>query len=372
MNDASLKENLRRLRVPEPSEAARGRALHRALIALEQGDSLQDKPARKSLVWLWGGVAATLALLAVIQITKLNLFLNYRGENRNLVANEAKLRLLSDNKAVEINERMPLLVQKEEDGKRSPARSLVLGQLSSDAEFQNRLRQREVSNGVPKAALETMMAKGSLGALGGRVSNAGAGVAAPPLAINGPMNSYSGGTVILGGTVALANAPVSAVTKSDVAALTVVASPVPKSETAVVSLADAYVPQAITVETSAKVPPPDPIGALVTKLSADGLWQNGAFKPIQLPSSASPEEVLAQLNKQTNLYHGSKVTSYKIIESRQVKIIAAFQDKNFTAVLLKTNLGRKVVLLKYQGASVGWWSRVYAVPAPLSTPKVSY
>jgi hypothetical protein len=92
-----------------------------------------------------------------------------------------------------------------------------------------------------------------------------------------------------------------------------------------------------------------------------------------LPSSALPEEVIAQLNKETDLYQGNKVTSYSIIESRPVKL-----GSPFTAVLLETNFGKRIILLQFQGSSTGWWSRAYDVPvlpgSPIalpSTPKSS-
>jgi len=103
----------------------------------------------------------------------------------------------------------------------------------------------------------------------------------------------------------------------------------------------------------------DPIDRLVARLSSDGMWQNGLFKPVDLPQSASPEEVISQVDKLTGLYQGGKLTSYRIIETRQVQIISSITGGKFTAVLLDTNLGKKIVLLQYQGSKTGWWSRAY-------------
>jgi len=54
------------------------------------------------------------------------------------------------------------------------------------------------------------------------------------------------------------------------------------------------------------------IDRLVARLSSDGMWQNGLFKPVDLPQSASPEEVISQVDKQTGLYQGGKLMSYRI------------------------------------------------------------
>jgi hypothetical protein len=103
----------------------------------------------------------------------------------------------------------------------------------------------------------------------------------------------------------------------------------------------------------------DPIDRLVASLSSDGMWQNGLFKPVDLPPSATPAEVLFQVDKLTGLYQGGKLTSYQIIEVRQVQIGSNQTGGKFTAVLLDTNLGKKIVLLQNQGSKTGWWSRVY-------------
>jgi hypothetical protein len=55
MNDDDLRECLHRFRVPDASESARGRALHRALIAFQQGGSMQiEKP--RECAWIGAGV----------------------------------------------------------------------------------------------------------------------------------------------------------------------------------------------------------------------------------------------------------------------------------------------------------------------------
>lgn len=113
------------------------------------------------------------------------------------------------------------------------------------------------------------------------------------------------------------------------------------------------------VTASPPVAAADPIDQLVVRLSSNGMWQNGLFKPIDLPSSASPEEVIAQVDQKTGLYQNGKITSYQIVEIRQIQIHSSIRNQNYTAVILDTNLGRKITLLQYQGSTAGWWSRVY-------------
>ena len=102
----------------------------------------------------------------------------------------------------------------------------------------------------------------------------------------------------------------------------------------------------------------DPIDRLVADLlSSYGLWENGVFPILGLPETASTDEVVAKTFKMTGFDKG-QVTSYKVLKIRQVHIRGSLPDL-YTAVLVQTDFGEKIVLLKYVGASVGWWSRVY-------------
>jgi hypothetical protein len=46
------------------------------------------------------------------------------------------------------------------------------------------------------------------------------------------------------------------------------------------------------------------------------------------------------------------------LETRQVRIPGSLPDV-YTAVIVDTDLGKKIVLMKYEGAALGWWSRVF-------------
>jgi hypothetical protein len=91
---------------------------------------------------------------------------------------------------------------------------------------------------------------------------------------------------------------------------------------------------------------------MVNRLSASPFWSNGLSPKVDLPPTASVDDVIAGVFERTSLDRG-RVTSYVIVETRRVSIVGAFQE--FHAVLLDTNLGRQIALLQYQGPSVGWW-----------------
>jgi hypothetical protein len=103
---------------------------------------------------------------------------------------------------------------------------------------------------------------------------------------------------------------------------------------------------------------PDPIDRLVAECSAShGLWVNGQYPILDLPETASPEEVITRTFEKIGFDEGH-VTSYKIQTIRQVRIQGSLPD-SYTAALVETNFGEKVVLFRYGGARIGWESRVF-------------
>jgi hypothetical protein len=101
---------------------------------------------------------------------------------------------------------------------------------------------------------------------------------------------------------------------------------------------------------------PDPIDQLVSHLSSDGAWMNGFFPKIDLPPTASAEQVVMIVLEKDELNIG-RVTGHKILEVRPVH----FRGLTivYTAALVQTNVGKKIVFFAFQGPKVGWWSRVY-------------
>jgi hypothetical protein len=102
----------------------------------------------------------------------------------------------------------------------------------------------------------------------------------------------------------------------------------------------------------------DPITTLVEKISASrGLWLNGSYPILGLPASASADEVLARMFEMTSFAEG-RVKQYRILETRLVQISGS-PPNTCIAALVRTELGDKIVLLRYEGTPMGWWSRVY-------------
>ena len=109
---------------------------------------------------------------------------------------------------------------------------------------------------------------------------------------------------------------------------------------------------------------PDAIDGLVADLSSThGMWINGYSLDIRLPNTASTEQVVEQVFKQAIFDTGratppvsGKVTSYKILKTRRVYIPNDSQSDTYTAVLVETNFGQKIILLK-PGST--WWCRYY-------------
>ena len=116
---------------------------------------------------------------------------------------------------------------------------------------------------------------------------------------------------------------------------------------------------------------PDPIDALVEELNAShGLWINGLYPIIELPPDAAPEEVLAQAIKLVGFSQGH-IQSYQVQEIRQVQITTGLTE-TFSAALLQTDLGTKILIFKPEGDD-RWWTRFYDVPReqPKQEPKAT-
>jgi len=120
----------------------------------------------------------------------------------------------------------------------------------------------------------------------------------------------------------------------------------------------------------ARIPKPkamelDPINQLVTKLSSsNGYWAYGIFTPVDLPESASTADVISEY---CDSAYGDN--SHRIITIRRVCIGLSIPADYYTAVLIDTAYGRKIVLLQFQGANAGWWCKEYdANPSPNNSP----
>jgi hypothetical protein len=119
---------------------------------------------------------------------------------------------------------------------------------------------------------------------------------------------------------------------------------------------------------------PDPIDRLVADYSkSQGFFENGMSRPIELPAGAAPEAVIKEALG-INDSDKEGLASLKILEIRRVQIKDA-QEDSYTAALVNTPGGKKIVLFSYAGNS-GWWSRIldpnrtndYTIP--VFTPKI--
>jgi hypothetical protein len=107
--------------------------------------------------------------------------------------------------------------------------------------------------------------------------------------------------------------------------------------------------------------PPDSIDRLMVEVAHETV-ASYPFQPIDLPATASPEQLVSALPKRGDIYWKEmQITSYKILTVR-----AAHSGPNdfehYTAVLLDTNAGQKIVLLQPMSARdkwMGWYYKIY-------------
>ena len=102
---------------------------------------------------------------------------------------------------------------------------------------------------------------------------------------------------------------------------------------------------------------PDSIDRLVSRLSSDHSWEAGSYLTLGLPATSSVEQVVAKVLQRSDL-DGKSVTTHKILTVQQVSIPGSLPGI-YTAVLVDTDLGRKVVLLNHVGPDHDWWYRVF-------------
>ena len=103
----------------------------------------------------------------------------------------------------------------------------------------------------------------------------------------------------------------------------------------------------------------DPITRLVGRLAASPDWRSGTYPSLELPATASTDQVLARVFEMTSFEHG-RVKQHRILETRVVQIADGLPHA-FIAVLVRTELGDKIVLMQLGGPPTDWWSRVYDV-----------
>jgi hypothetical protein len=104
---------------------------------------------------------------------------------------------------------------------------------------------------------------------------------------------------------------------------------------------------------------PDPIVALVERLSADrsGDWVNGLYPRLDLPATATVEAVFDRMFQRSPFNEGF-VSDYTIVETRPV-VIEGLRPEPYTAAIVDTNFGRRIVLFRRE--RLDWWTRIYEI-----------
>ncbi|MDB6037127.1 MAG: hypothetical protein JWM99_968 [Verrucomicrobiales bacterium] len=102
----------------------------------------------------------------------------------------------------------------------------------------------------------------------------------------------------------------------------------------------------------------DPMDRVLTELSdLHGTWATGSFPHLHLAANATTDQVVSSVFQSTPLDLGP-VTEHRILEVRHL-VLRGDRSGVYTAALVDTDFGVKIVLMKYAGPTVGWWSHVY-------------
>lgn len=100
----------------------------------------------------------------------------------------------------------------------------------------------------------------------------------------------------------------------------------------------------------------DPIERLMTQVPFEDC-ASYMFQPVSLPVTASPQQVIAALSKR-GTFRYDQITNFTILEVRKVHSQQEGAKSVFySAVLIDSNLGRKIVLL--QPENIGWYYKIY-------------
>jgi len=134
------------------------------------------------------------------------------------------------------------------------------------------------------------------------------------------------------------------------------ASGAPSASTSVSPSAATFASAAPSATTDDFYSPVASIDALVARLNAHPMWDNGGFSAITLPESAPvPKIVDRALALQSPDF--KTTPPHRILETRKVNI-----GTDYTACRVQlTNGGRKIVLIRWLGNDpvIGWWSRIF-------------
>jgi hypothetical protein len=101
----------------------------------------------------------------------------------------------------------------------------------------------------------------------------------------------------------------------------------------------------------------DAIDTLIAKLNGSHVWRNGLYPSIRLPSNAPIDAVVEEAIGKVGFNEG-RIEHYTVVSARSV-YLDRHQNQEYYALLIDTNLGRKVLLMRHEGDAAGWWTRFY-------------
>jgi len=99
---------------------------------------------------------------------------------------------------------------------------------------------------------------------------------------------------------------------------------------------------------------------------AAGLWWRNGYNgspDLRLPGTASIEQVMEALFRSHPDTHGRHVTSHHSLEARRLLVRNFNNLEAYTAVLADTDLGRKLILVRYE-ENQQWFGRFFDVASP--------
>ena len=100
------------------------------------------------------------------------------------------------------------------------------------------------------------------------------------------------------------------------------------------------------------------IAKLVAELSKEPMWASGGFPLIHLPKKTSVPKVVARTVDGLG-YDAGHIKRYNILAMEKVPALDEPGVGKLTAVLIASDMGDKVIFMRYEGGWVGWWTKVF-------------
>ncbi len=105
--------------------------------------------------------------------------------------------------------------------------------------------------------------------------------------------------------------------------------------------------------------PADPVDRLMAQLS-EPRREEYAFVPVRLPVTASPQQLVTALADRGDLRQ-KQITSFTMSRTQPAHTTGPAPVESFTAVLLNTDAGQKIILFRPLTGQTGWYYKIYDV-----------